>query len=499
MLSITTTDAPMRTPSPFNMAAHVLRHATDLADKTALSIVGGVQIENWTYRDIETAVRGVATGFTQMGLRRGDIVLLRLGNVAAFPIAYLGCIACGVIPAPLSAQLTVTEVTRIAAQINPAAAIQDDVMDHGVDQIIDLGRLQSFFSLPPVPYDMGDPDRPAYIIHTSGTSGQSRAVVHAHRAVWARQMMWDGWYGLTNTDRVLHAGAFNWTYTLGTGLMDPWAIGATALIPADGTDASALPALMADHKATFFAAAPGVYRRLLRAEIPAMPALRHGLSAGEKLPHDTRRAWEKKTQTQIHEAFGMSECSTFISGNPNRPAPHDTLGFPQSGRRIAILANGKPVPLGQAGQIAIHRDDCGLMIGYWGAPVQEDWYLTGDIGVMDTDGAITYLGRNDDMMNAGGYRVSPIEVEAALASHPSISDVGACEVTVKSGVSVIAAFYTSTDVLDTEQLTAWCADRLAGYKCPRIFIARDSLPRGANNKLLRRVLRQNWETANGQT
>ena len=80
---------------------------------------------------------------------------------------------------------------------------------------------------------MGDPDRLAYAVFTSGTSGRAQAVGHAHRAIWARGMMHQGWEGITAEDRVLHAGAFNWTYTLGTGLMDPWTVGATALIPGD--------------------------------------------------------------------------------------------------------------------------------------------------------------------------------------------------------------------------------------------------------------------------
>lgn len=113
------------------------------------------------------------------------------------------------------------------------------------------------YGLTPAPYAMGEPDRPAYIIYTSGTSGHPRAVVHAHRTVWARRMMWEGWYGLLEQDRVLHAGAFNWTYTLGTGLLDPWARGATALIPGHGVASEALGLLLKQHDATIFAAAPG--------------------------------------------------------------------------------------------------------------------------------------------------------------------------------------------------------------------------------------------------
>ena len=491
-------------PNPFNMAAHVLRHAADLADKVALSIVASEGSQDWTYAQIDAAVRGCATGLLGLGLQSGDRVILRLGNSADFPITYLACIAVDLIPVPLSAQLTAPEVAKISANIQPALTIQSDETPVASGAVLNANTLQSLYNNPPAAYAMGDPNRPAYIIHTSGTSGQARGVIHAHRAVWARQMMWDGWYGLQQSDRLLHAGAFNWTYTLGTGLMDPWALGATALIPACGTDAGTLPALLAQYNATIFAAAPGVYRRFLRAVVPALPHLRHGLSAGEKLPEDTAILWRKLTGTDIHEAFGMSECSTFISGSPTRPAPAGASGYPQDGRRVAMIQNGAPVLAGQIGAIAIHRADQGLMLGYLNAPEETaakydgDWFLTGDMGQMDAGGAVTYAGRADDMMNAGGYRVSPIEVEDALTAHPLIHEAAAAEVKIKQDVCVIAAFYTSADVIDDSELAAFCAENLAGYKRPRLFIRVETLPRGANNKLLRRVLRQDWETANGQ-
>lgn len=176
---------------------------------------------------------------------------------------------------------------------------------------------------------LGDPNRPAYIVFTSATSGQSRAVVHAHRAVWARRSMVAGWHGLQASDRLLHAGALNWTYTMGVGLMDPWLAGATALVPAEGLSPSQLPLLLKRHDATIFAAAPGVYRQILRTAIPDLPKLRHALSAGEKLSEALRRSWNEATGTALHEAFGLSECSTFLSGAPARPAPPDTLGYAQ--------------------------------------------------------------------------------------------------------------------------------------------------------------------------
>ncbi len=317
-------------------------------------------------------------------------------------------------------------------------------------------------------------------------------------------MMWDGWYGIGAEDRILHAGAFNWSFTLGTGLLDPWSAGATALIPEDGTDIAALAQALADHEVTILAAAPGIYRRLLRHDLPRFPHLRHGLTAGETLPHAIRERWQQATGCDLHEAFGMSECSTFLSGAPRKPAPAGAIGYAQEGRCLAVLDAGQPVPRGTEGTLAVHRDDPGLMLGYLDdvaatqARYQGDWFLTGDQVVMQQDGAIAYTGRTDDMMNAGGFRVSPIEVEAALASHPQISEAAVCAVQLRRDVFVIAAFYVATDVIDEDALQHFCAARLAAYKCPRLFLRRDSLPRGANNKLLRRILRQDWEAEYGQ-
>lgn len=503
MLSLVQSDAFPPAPDHFNMAAHVLAHADRLADKTALTCAGAT-VTHISYKQLKAAVLGTATGLLNAGVAAGDRVLLQLGNTPDFPITYLGAIAVGIVPVPLSSQLTATELRDIHAVIKPAVTIRGAGMHDVPGPILSEAEVKAFQTLPAARFDKGNPNRPAYIVFTSGTSGKPRAVVHAHRAIWARQMMWDGWYGLREDDRMMHAGAFNWTYTLGTGLMDPWSIGATALIPAQNVSADQLPALMATHKATLFAAAPGVYRRLLRAELPTLPQLRHGLSAGEKMSQKIRDLWHEKTGTPVYEAFGMSECSTFISAAPGTPAPLGAAGFVQRGRTVALMGSDGPVPRGSVGAIAVHKDDPGLMLEYLDQPdetaarYQGDWFLTGDLATMDSAGAITYAGRADDMMNAGGYRVSPIEVEDALTAHPLISEAAACAVQLRTGVCVIAGFYVASDMIDEEELRRFTAARLAAYKMPRLLIARDILPRGANNKLLRKSLRDEWETAHGQ-
>ena len=495
-------------PEPFNMADYVLAAGRATPDKIALALVRPDGADNWSYARLERAVLGTATGLLAAGLGPGDRVLLRLGDGVGFPIAYLAAIAAGIIPIPTSVQLTRAEITRVAEMLCPRLTLASDgvALPDGA-KVMGEADLTGLRKNPPASYRMGAADRPGYIILTSGTGGAPRAVMHAHRAVWARRMMWAGWYGLAPDDRLLHAGAFNWTYTLGTGLMDPWAAGATALIQVPGTGVEALPGLLRRHDATIFAAAPGVFRQLLRASGGALdlPRLRHGLSAGEKLHEAIREAWDRASGTALHEAYGQSECSTFVSGAPDRPAPTGTVGYAQSGRRVAVLdGDGHPVARGQAGKMAVHASDPGLMLGYSDAdgvtlPLTGDWFLTGDTVSMSAGGAITYLGRDDDIINAGGFRVSPVEVEAALAEHAGVDEAAVSEVEVKPGVRVIAAWYTGAAEIDTEKLAAHAATRLARYKTPRIFIHINSLPRGGNGKLLRRQLRAAYRGGHDKT
>ncbi|MFN4130092.1 MAG: class I adenylate-forming enzyme family protein [Paracoccaceae bacterium] len=500
MLSLIDSGPAPTAPAPFNMAAHVLgASAARWPDKTALQIVTPSGAEAWSYGQLLSAVLGCATGLQARGLMPGDRILMRLASQVEFPILFLGALAAGMVPVATSSQLTAAEITPMAARTAPRLIVASPGVALPEGQtcpVLSDADIRAMEGLPPAPFHRGDPDRPGYIIFTSGTSGTPMAVVHAHRAIVARTMMHAGWEGLGEADRLLHAGAFNWTYTLGTGLMDPWTVGATALIPGAGVQAVQLADLLRQYEATIFAAAPGVYRQMLRHALPALPHLRHGLSAGEKLGQETRTAWIKATGTPVCEALGMSEISTFISESPGQAAPEGATGFAQTGRRIAALGSDMaPVPRGAPGQLAIDRRDPGLMLGYLDAPeataarLTEEWFLTGDSVVIDNSGAVTYLGRDDDQINAGGYRVSPVEVEAAMARFPGLQEAAVTGVEVKPGVTVIACFYTAAAGLDDTALAAHAEIHLARYKQPRLFRHLPALPRGANAKLNRRALR----------
>lgn len=491
-------------PDPFNMAAHTFAAAEARPDHVALEVLAapGEVAVRWTHAELAGIVRRTAGGLRAMGIGRGDRVLLRLGNTADFPIVFFAANAIGAVPVPVSAMLTERELGSIIPDLGPALIALGpglSLPDPPGAPVIGTEEIAALREADPADFAATAPDDPAYMVYTSGTAGRPKGVVLAQRAAWARRMMWDGWYGLGPDDRVLHAGAFNWTYTLGAGLTDPWAVGATALIYAGPPDRNVWPRLAGAHGATIFAGAPGVYRQMLDAPglAEGFAGLRHGLTAGETLGRAVRDTWSGRTGKPIHEALGMSEISTYISSSPARPAKAGFTGYPQPGRRVAVLPDEgeTPVPRGSEGLLAVSRRDPGLMLGYWRRPeateaaFRGEWFLTGDRAVMAPDGAIRHLGRSDDLINAGGFRVSPQEVEGALASHPGVSEAAVVELPVRDGVTVVAAFYVPRGAaVAVDELARHCAEQLARYKCPRTFRAVDALPRSANGKLLRRAL-----------
>ena len=490
-------------PCDFNMAEYVLAHADITPEKVALSVLSNSGARRISYAQLKSDVLGVAQGLLDAGVEPDDRVLMRLGNTVDFPITYLAAIAIGAVPVPTSSVLTETEVAKIIADISPTVIVHDGVcaLPDTVHRVLNIEQIEAYKSNPPTQFHRGDPNRLAYIVYTSGTSGHPRAVMHAHRAIWARRMMIRDWYDLNAEDRLLHAGAFNWTFTLGTGLMDPWSVGATALIPEPNVDLKLLPLLLSRHDATLFAAAPGVIRKL-NAALPdqfRIPKLRHVLSAGEKLSPDVRSTWCMKTGVDMFEAFGMSECSTFLSSAPHRPSADHALGWPQRGRRISLRAIDDPTQeakLGEEGIIAVHQDDPGLMLGYLNAADEtadrfvDGWFLTGDHARIGENGAYYYTGRKDDMMNAGGFRVSPIELETSLSQVSDITSLACVEVEIKTDVKIIVAFYTSVGADAETQLKNYAQTHLADYKRPRAYVRLDALPQNANGKINRNALRQ---------
>ncbi len=502
-------------PARFNMARYCIGEAARTrGEHVALIVVHDAQVsaertERWTYAELDEAVRAVGAGLLNDGVNPGDRVLLRMGNSSDYALLFFGALAAGIVALPSSSMLTTGEASFLmsdsgSAAIAVAPDLTVDAPDLRIIEAEDLARWRAAGDR--IDYADTAADDPAFLVYTSGTSGRPKGVLHAHRSAWGRRPMYQGWYGLTPDDIVLHAGAFNWTYTLGVGLTDPWANGVTAVLYNGPKDPSVWARIIETHRATMFAAVPGVFGQLLQHgawDTHDLSSLRHGLTAGEALRPALLAEWREATGTELYEALGMSECSTYISSSPIVPIKLGSPGRPQAGRCVQIIPTeaedgDEPLPPNTTGLLAVHRSDPGLMLGYWNRPQEEaemyrgEWFVGGDLAELDEDGYLIYHGRHDDVMNPMGYRVSPMEVEAVLQGHPDVGDVAVTELVVKEGVSVVAAFVVPADGApqDPESIKAYAAEHLARYKCPREVRYIDALPRTANGKIRRKVLAQ---------
>jgi len=518
---------PLHTPAenpPFNMARYCIAGgAASTHDKPALIVIGDATsttpAEVWTYAALEDAVLRTAGALLALGLADGDRVMIRLDNTSAYAILFFGVIAAGLVALPASSQLTDREARFLLADSGAAAVAsssppqlwarsgggepQSSPLALSPDDVVRMMREG-----PRIDYAPTRAETPAYLVYTSGTTASPKGVLHAHRAALGRRPMYQGWYGLTPEDRVLHAGAFNWTFTLGTGLTDPWANGATAIVYTGDRDPTVWPRLIDTAAATLFAGVPGLFRQLLKyADVTpaAMPTLRHALTAGEAPPPGLFEDWTARTGRALYEALGMSEISTYISTGPGVPRRPGTVGRAQPGRRVAIIpvdGPAEPLPPGGEGLVAVHRSDPGLMLGYWNRPheqaevVRGEWFAGGDLGRMDADGYIAHAGRNNEIIKALGYRVSPMEVEAVLAAHPDVAEVACAEVAVRGDVHIVGAFVVlkTGAAPDSAAILAHAAEHLAAYKCPREVRFLDELPRTANGKIKRTALAAGMES-----
>jgi len=494
---------------PFNMAAYCLRAAAEaMPSKPGLLVFDdaarATPAEVWTFAAIEDAVLRVAAGLCARRLAPGERVMIRLENTSAYALVFFGALAAGLVPLPVSSQLTAEECSFLLDDGGAALLALDPALPMGrvpsgveVLEPPEVARLIAFPRR--AGYAGTRADDPAFLVYTSGTTARPKGVLHAHRSARGRRPMYAGWYGLTAADRMLHAGQFNWTFTLGTGLTDPWANGATAIVYTGVREPEVWPRLIAASEATLFAAVPGLCRQIARhaaRDLARLPSLRHGLIAGETPPPDLFGDWQAASGTELYEALGMSEVSTYVSSAPGVPRRAGAVGRPQPGRRVAILpldGGEEPLPPGAEGLLAVDRRDPGLMLGYWERPEEErevyrgNWFVGGDIAAMDADGYVRHHGRANDLMNALGYRVSPLEVEAVLARHPDVAEVACAEIAVGAGVRVIAAFVVPRggSCPSAEQIVGHAALHLARYKVPREVRFVAALPRTANGKVQR--------------
>ena len=519
-------------PERFNIgAACTDAHlGTDIANRTAVIVDDdNAGVREFTFRELAEQTSRFAQVLRNLGIDAGERVLIRLPNCLEYPVVFLGALKRGAIPVPTSPLLTHEEIVYLIRDSGAVAIVTDratwDAMHATLQRLDHLTHVLTVGDAPPggsetrpslvdvaralaatSRHDPPHPTRaedPAYLVYTSGTTGYPKGVLHAHRALLGRQPSSDYWFDFRpDGDRVLHSGKYNWTYVLGTGLMDPLYRGHTAIVHEGSNDASVWPPLIAKHRATIFIGVPTLYRHIIqrtRFERDDVPTLRHCMCAGEALTDEVLAAWRQRFGLDIYEGLGMTECSYYLCQTKSRPIRPGSAGFAQPGHDVKLLdpATWREVAPGEEGMLCVPRDDPDLMLCYWNQPndtaamFHDGWFLTGDYARRDADGYIWFLGRKDDLINSFGYRVSPYEIERVFAEHPDIAEVAAIGAEVEHGKVLVAAYVVRRPGVSVtaDDLVEYGRQHLASYKAPKIVHLVDALPRTRNGKVLRRALK----------
>jgi len=470
-----------------------------------------------TYRELAERTARFAQLLRAMGVAAGDRVLVRLPNSIDYATAFLGSLKRGAIAVPTSTLLTAEELRFLLQDSEAVALVIDEAawsamgpQLHGAgilrEVIIAGSPLERALSAVTAaePVERTRPDDPAYLVYTSGTTGYPKGVLHGHRSLVGRMPAAHYWFdfpraGEQRVDRIVHSGKFNWTYVLGSALMDPLFRGQTVIAHEGPNDAATWPRLIAKHAATVFIGVPTIYRQILqktaigRADVPT---LRHCMSAGEHLSDEVFAQWKDRFGLDIYEAVGMSECSYYLSQNKLRPIRPGAAGFPQPGHDVRLLDpdTRDEVPAGAEGMIAIPAQDPGLFLRYWNLPEEtakvkrDDWFFTGDYARRDDDGYLWFLGRKDDIIKSFGYRVSPYEVERVLKGHPDVADCACVAEDAGPDKRLVVAYVIlqAGATATAEDLLAYGREHLAAYKAPKAVYLASEFPRTRNGKILRR-------------
>ena len=481
-----------------------------------------------TYRELAERTARFAQLLRTMGVAAGDRVLIRLPNSIDYPTAFFGTLKRGAIAVPTSTLLTAEEVRYLLQDSQAVAMVIDEAgLELMGPQLRGAGLLRDVIiagaplehalaaATPAQPPERTRPDDPAYLVYTSGTTGYPKGVLHGHRSLVGRMPAAHYWFDLPlgapaeqRVDRIVHSGKFNWTYVLGSALMDPLFRGQTVIAHEGPNDAATWPRLIAKHAATVLIGVPTIYRQILqktslgRADVPT---LRHCMSAGEHLSDEVFRQWKQRFGLDIYEAVGMSECSYYLSQSRARPIRPGSAGFPQPGHDVRLLdpETRTEVAAGEEGMIAIPEGDPGLFLRYWNLPEdtaqsrRDGWYFTGDYARADEDGYLWFLGRKDDIIKSFGYRVSPYEVERVLKGHPAVADCACVAEDAGNDKRLVVAYVILQPGAGAtpEELLAFGREHLAAYKAPKAIYLAPEFPRTRNGKILRREITPGIATA----
>jgi len=472
----------------------------DVMEQVPASRLGIVAVDaegnrrDWYFGELIACSAGLSGAFAARGVRRGDVVMTLVGNRIEWALSLLACWRMGAVALPCNTQLRKGDLELRVAAANPKLCVGEErLLGELPDGVAAMTMAEVARTLDedlpqetPAAIEAMDPEDPALIVFTSGTTGEPRGVVHAYRYLEGQRTQAEHWLGSREGELVWCTTAPGWSKSARNVFLAPWLTGATAVIhdgrfdPAERLDfAEALGV-------NVLCQAPTEYRMLAkRATLRPLPALRRMVSAGEALEAETIAAFRETLGLEPADGYGQTETghiSGNLAGEPVRPG---SMGKPLPGIATRIVE----------GELQLRVDSSPTFFSRYldGERFEGEWWPTGDLVHADEDDYLHFEGRSDDIILSSGYRIGPFEVESALLSHPDVAEAAAVAAPDAERGSVVRAIVVPRNREPSEELARelqeHCKRQTAPYKFPRIVEFAAELPKTSSGKIKRAQLR----------
>ena len=498
-------------------------------DRPALRIVAddGVDV-SLSYAELSAQSGQVANWLRGLGVRRGDRVLLMLGNVAPLWEVILATMKLGAVIIPASTLLqpadlvdriargqvrhVITDTSQLAkfGQV-PGEWTRIVVGDGGEEGTAEgwHAYADAFTELAGfTPDGVTRASDPLLLYFTSGTTAQPKLAGHTQASYPVGHLSTMYWIGIQPGDVHLNLSSPGWAKHAWSNVFAPWNAGATVLVlNYQRFSASSLLAALGACGVSTFCAPPTVWRMLIQADLAAVrtSALRECVAAGEPLNPEVIEQVRKAWGITVRDGFGQTETTALVGNTPGQPVRPGSMGRPLPGYQVTLvdLLTSQPARDGEI-CLDLGRRPLGLMTGYLddealnAAAMRGGYYHTGDVATSDDDGYITYVGRTDDVFKASDYRISPFELESILIEHEAVAEAAVVpspdpvRLAVPKAYILLAADRSPSGEL-AQSIMAFCRERVAPYKRIRRVEFGD-LPKTISGKI-RRVELRAQETA----
>ena len=478
-----------------------------------------------SFAEMSARSNRVANWLRKQGVKRGERILIMLGNEVPLWETMLAAIKLGAVVIPATTLLTPEDlVDRVERGQVRHVVIGKAHTDKFENLPGNFGRIAvggapagwKAFEEAAAESDVFTPDGvtrvddPLLLYFTSGTTSKPKLVLHTHQSYPVGHLSTMYWIGLKPNDRHMNISSPGWAKHAWSCFFAPWNAGACVfLYNYNRFNAAALLDVLVKYEVTTMCAPPTVWRMLIQQDLAAVKTkLRELIGAGEPLNPEVIDQVKKAWGITIRDGFGQTETTAQIGNTPDQPLKPGSMGRPLPGYRIALLdAESKPSVEGEVALVMGEHRPVGLMVGYAGdaaktAEVMRDGhYRTGDVASIDDEGYITYVGRADDVFKASDYRISPFELESVLIEHPAVAEAAVVPspdplrlAVPKAFVILVAGQEPSREL--AKDIFAFTRERLAPYKRIRRLSFAD-LPKTISGKI-RRVELRKAEEARGE-